>query len=473
MTQFTIERANQFIKANKHLVNPQYRPQVHFTAPIGWINDPNGFIFYQGEYHLFYQHYPYDAIWGPMHWGHAKSRDLIHWEHLPVALAPDKDYDLGGCFSGSAIEKDGKLWLMYTGNIQNEQGEPRQIQNIAVSEDGVHFEKIAQNPVLTEADLPEGIVPADFRDPKVFEKDGKYYAVIVARHVDGVGCVLLYSSDDLIEWQYESIFLKGTKEQGEMWECPDYFNLDGVDTLMMSPMRFGREDLSHHNLNTTVVVKGKVAWDKKEFIPEQWEELDHGHDFYAPQTLEDDQGRRIMIAWMNTWGRHNVTKELGHQWAFGMTMPRVLNWRDNQFTQTPVLTEAHLTAETTDDLSMNQAKLLVLRPREQADFELRVGSANDYISIRYEKDGNAVYLDRENLRIDLLGEEKEPVTKRGFRVTEDQLTRLEIILDTNSIELIANDGTATLSSNIYLEEGIEPAVTLCNGEVEISSYVIQ
>src|SRR5699024_10172511 len=214
-------------------------------------------------------------------------------------------------------------------------------QNIAVSEDGIHFEKIAQNPVLTEADLPEGIVPADFRDPKVFEKDGKYYAVIVARHVDGVGCVLLYSSDDLIEWQYKSIFLKGTKEQGEMWECPDYFNLDGVDTLLMSPMRFERDDFSHHNLNTTVVVKGNVDWEKKEFIPEQWDELDHGHDFYAPQTLEDDQGRRIMIAWMNTWGRNNVTKELDHQWAFGMTMPRVLNWCDNQFTQTPVLTEAH------------------------------------------------------------------------------------------------------------------------------------
>lgn len=473
MTQFTIERANQFIKANKHLVNPQYRPQVHFTAPIGWINDPNGFIFYQGEYHLFYQHYPYDAIWGPMHWGHAKSKDLIHWEHLPVALAPDKDYDLGGCFSGSAIEKDGKLWLMYTGNIQNEQGEPRQIQNIAVSEDGVHFEKIAQNPVLTEADLPEGIVPADFRDPKVFEKDGKYYAVIVARHVDGVGCVLLYSSDDLIEWQYESIFLKGTKEQGEMWECPDYFNLDGVDTLLMSPMRFGREDLSHHNLNTTVVVKGKVDWDKKKFIPEQWEELDYGHDFYAPQTLKDDQGRRIMIAWMNTWGRQNVTKELGHQWAFGMTMPRVLNWRDNQFTQTPVLTEAHLTAETTDDFSTNQAKVLVLQPKTEADFELRVGSTQDYVSIRYEKDGNAVYLDRENLRIDLSGEENEPVTKRGFRVKEAQLAKLEIILDTNSIELIANNGTATLSSNIYLGEGIEPVVTLWSGDVEISSYVIQ
>lgn len=473
MNQFTIERANQFIEENKHLVNPQYRPQVHFTAPIGWINDPNGFIFYQGEYHLFYQHYPYDAIWGPMHWGHAKSKDLIHWEHLPVALAPDKDYDLGGCFSGSAIEKDGKLWLMYTGNIQNEQGEPRQIQNIAVSEDGIHFEKIAQNPVLTEADLPEGIVPADFRDPKVFEKDGKYYAVIVARHVDGVGCVLLYSSDDLIEWQYESIFLKGTKEQGEMWECPDYFNLDGVDTLLMSPMRFERDDLSHHNLNTTVVVKGKVDWEKKEFIPEQWDELDHGHDFYAPQTLEDNQGRRIMIAWMNTWGRNNVTKELDHQWAFSMTMPRVLNWRDNQFTQTPVLTEAHLAAETMDDFSTNQAKLLVLQPKEQADFELRVGSANDYVSIRYEKDGNAVYLDRENLRIDLSGEENEPVNQRGFRVKEAQLAKLEIILDTNSIELIANDGTATLSSNIYLGEGIEPVVTLWNGDVEITSYVIQ
>ena len=175
--KYTVERANRFIEENKHLVNTQYKPEEHFSAEIGWINDPNGFVYFRGEYHLFYQFYPYDSVWGPMHWGHAKSKDLITWEHLPVALAPDQDYDRNGCFSGSAIVKDDRLWLMYTGHIEEETG-VRQVQNMAFSDDGIHFEKIEQNPVATGADLPDELIAADFRDPKLFEKDGRYYSVV-------------------------------------------------------------------------------------------------------------------------------------------------------------------------------------------------------------------------------------------------------------------------------------------------------
>ena len=149
--KYTVEDANLFIEKNKHLVNTQYKPEEHFTAEIGWSNDPNGVVYFRGEYHLFYQFYPYDSAWGPMHWGHAKSKDLIHWEHLPVALAPDQDYDRSGCFSGSAIVKDDRLWIMYTGHI-DEEGSIRQLQNIAYSDDGIHFTKISENPVLTGAD---------------------------------------------------------------------------------------------------------------------------------------------------------------------------------------------------------------------------------------------------------------------------------------------------------------------------------
>ena len=187
--KYTVEDANLFIEKNKHLVNTQYKPEEHFTAEIGWINDPNGFVYFRGEYHLFYQFYPYDSAWGPMHWGHAKSKDLIHWEHLPVALAPDQDYDRSGCFSGSAIVKDDRLWIMYTGHI-DEEGSIRQLQNIAYSDDGIHFTKILENPVLTGADLPEELIVSEFRDPKLFEKDGRYYSVVASKHKDNVGCVV-------------------------------------------------------------------------------------------------------------------------------------------------------------------------------------------------------------------------------------------------------------------------------------------
>lgn len=203
--KYTVEKANRFIAENKHLVNTQYKPEEHFSAEIGWINDPNGFVYFRGEYHLFYQFYPYDSVWGPMHWGHAKSKDLVTWEHLPVALAPDQDYDRNGCFSGSAIVKDDRLWLMYTGHIEEKTG-VRQVQNMAFSDDGIHFEKIEQNPVATGTDLPDELIAADFRDPKLFEKDERYYSVVATKHKDNVGCIVLLGSDNLVEWQFESIF---------------------------------------------------------------------------------------------------------------------------------------------------------------------------------------------------------------------------------------------------------------------------
>lgn len=143
------------------------------------MNDPNGFCFYKGEYHLFYQYHPYDAHWGPMHWGHAVSKDLLHWTHLPAALAPDSDYDQDGCFSGSAMAlPDSRLMLMYTGVkkevLPDEKVVVKQTQCLACG-DGINFVKYSQNPVLTENDLPEGGSSADFRDPKIFKAaDGSY-----------------------------------------------------------------------------------------------------------------------------------------------------------------------------------------------------------------------------------------------------------------------------------------------------------
>lgn len=471
MTDFTLERANEYIQSATNNVIDIYRPKYHFAAPIGWINDPNGFVYFKGEYHLFYQYFPYDAVWGPMHWGHAKSKDLVHWEHLPVALAPDHDFDRNGCFSGSAIVKEDTLWLMYTGNIHGENGAGRQVQNMAYSKDGIHFEKIGQNPVLDESKLPEGINPSDFRDPKIFEKEGRYYSVIAARHTDNVGCILLYGSDDLVNWEFESIFLKGTPEQGEMWECPDYFNLDGKDIILLSPMRVLRDDLSHHNINTTVVMSGQVDWDTKEFKLETFDEIDHGHDFYAPQTLEDDNGRRIMIAWMNTWGRRNVTKELDHQWAFSMTIPRQLQWNNHTLIQKPITQVFEQTLEMVKDVK--QADIITLELQEDVDVELRYGCDEDYVLIVYDKQEKSVKLNRQGLNIQLSGEEKHSVVERGLRIKEDVLQQLTLFIDKNSIEIFVNNGSGSISSNIYFEELSKRDLKLIRGNIEFTYYAIK
>ena len=174
------------------------------TGGIGWINDPNGFAPYQGEYHLFFQYYPYDIKWGPMHWGHVKTKDFISWERLPVALAPDQEYDRDGCFSGGAVElPDGRHLLLYTG-VRNERREDGSIDSYqtqcAAIGDGVDYEKVSCNPVIGSDQIPEGGSPFDFRDPYIWKEDGKYCLIVGNRGKDTSGDILLYESEDGLAW---------------------------------------------------------------------------------------------------------------------------------------------------------------------------------------------------------------------------------------------------------------------------------
>ncbi|HEM4695938.1 TPA: glycoside hydrolase family 32 protein [Streptococcus suis] len=442
----TVEKANAYIQAEKVTVDPTFRPERHFVPEIGWINDPNGFVYFKGEYHLFYQFNPYESVWGPMHWGHAKSKDLVNWEHLPVALAPDKDYDKDGCFSGSAIVKEDTLWLMYTGNIVNEDGSVRQVQNMAYSTDGIHFEKIAQNPVATEELLPEEVIANDFRDPKIFEKDGRYYSVVATKHKDGVGCIVLLGSDDLLDWQFESIFLKGQAHQGHVWECPDYFEVDGQEYLIVSPMRYQKEDNDFVNINSNIFVTGHVDWDKKVFVADSFKEIDHGHDFYAAQTTEGPEGERVMIAWMHTWGRPLVTNDLGHKWYGQMTLPRLLKQGENGLKQ--VLSASILNSF--DDMEIGQViqgpSKLSLKLDDSLD--LKLGADQDYLQFGYDKERQEVYIDRSSLKIQQAGEEEWSTVRRAVTV---QATELEVLVDTNCLEIFINDGQETLTSTFYVE----------------------
>lgn len=442
----TVEKANAYIQAEKVTLDPTFRPERHFVPEIGWINDPNGFVYFKGEYHLFYQFNPYESVWGPMHWGHAKSKDLVNWEHLPVALAPDKNYDKDGCFSGSAIVKDDTLWLMYTGNIVNEDGSVRQVQNMAYSTDSIHFEKIAQNPVATEELLPEEVIANDFRDPKIFEKDGRYYSVVATKHKDGVGCIVLLGSDDLLDWQFESIFLKGQAHQGHVWECPDYFEVDGQEYLIVSPMRYQKEDNDFVNINSNIFVTGHVDWDKKVFVADSFKEIDHGHDFYAAQTTEGPEGERVMIAWMHTWGRPLVTNDLGHKWYGQMTLPRLLKKGEHGLRQ--VLPASILNSF--EDIEIGQfiqgPSKLSLKLDDSLD--LKLGTDQDYLQFGYDKERQEVYIDRSSLKIQQAGEEEWSTVRRAVTV---QATELEVLIDTNCLEIIVNDGQESLTSTFYVE----------------------
>ena len=200
------------------------RPLFHLTPMVGWMNDPNGFCYYKGEYHLFYQYHPYNTVWGPMHWGHAKSRDLLHWTYLPTAIAPDTDADAGGCFSGSALPlDDGRLMLLYTGVQPAGTGHKElQAQCVAIG-DGVDFTKLAENPVIDAALLPQEYSAHDFRDPKIYRgKDGRIYCVVGNRHETRQGTILLFDSEDGRSWRFVTELDASRGELGRMWECPDF-----------------------------------------------------------------------------------------------------------------------------------------------------------------------------------------------------------------------------------------------------------
>lgn len=238
MTSQTLRDARRYEEAMAQNITDQERPEFHLSPRVGWMNDPNGFSYYKDKFHLYYQYYPYDSQWGPMHWGHVVSDDLLHWEYLPSAIAPDMPYDYVGCFSGSAIElPDGKQLFMYTGVRKEVQpgGGVRDIQTQCLATgDGMDYEKDPRNPILTVEDMPENSSPFDFRDPKMWKcEDGSYRCVTVNDRADGTGGrILLYRSEDGYDWKFESIMLSNDGRFGKMWECPDFFTLDGKDVVL-------------------------------------------------------------------------------------------------------------------------------------------------------------------------------------------------------------------------------------------------
>lgn len=318
-------------------VSEDQRPVYHLSAPVGWMNDPNGFSVYKGEYHLFFQYYPYAAHWGPMHWGHVKSKDLIHWEKLPIAMAPDQAYDEGGCYSGSAIEADDEHVLVYTGVIDHfrEDGshEYRQVQCIAKG-DGIEYKKFEGNPVISGDVLPEGSSIKDFRDPKIWKEEDGYYLVVGSRASDECGQILLFRSDDIENWEFVTILDASKKKYGRMWECPDFFPLGDKQILIVSPQDMRAKGYEFHNGNNSMFIYGKYDKSAHTFTRERITSVDYGLDFYAPQTIQTRDGRRIMIAWMQSWDAKVMPENF--PWSGMMTVPRELTLKDGKIFQNPV-----------------------------------------------------------------------------------------------------------------------------------------
>lgn len=434
----------QMIKLN----NDRYRLGYHVSAPAGWINDPNGFCYYKGYYHIFYQYHPYSADWGPMHWGHSRSKDLVHWESLPIALAPDTKADEDGCFSGSAIVKDDVLYLIYTGHHYYDDGDPDhfwQNQNLAYSTDGINFTKYENNPIIASA--PEDNTH-HFRDPKVWEKDGKYYMILGSQGKDGVGRAITYRSDDLKDWQYLGEIAKanGLTTEGFMWECPDFFELADKDILLLSPQGIEAQGQKYLNLFQTGYFVGNFDYSTNTFEHGGFTELDHGHDFYATQTTLAPDGRRLVFGWMDMWESKFPEKADG--WAGALTLLRELELKDDQLYMRPVKEAVQLrTAEISAWNKQVTEKTLLCENEHQAEIDLTL-TTDQAFELAFTDQDKQVKLtfDQATHTFTLLNGDA-----RYASIKPNSELKLQIFIDTSSLEIFINDGEAVFTERFYFD----------------------
>ena len=452
------------------------RPGFHLTPRSGWMNDPNGFCFAGGKYHMFYQYYPYASHWDSMHWGHAVSKDLLHWEYLPCALAPDRYYDQDGVYSGSAIMMpDGRMMLIYTGRrIDRERGrapKERQVQCLAFG-DGVDFEKYEGNPVITANQLPAFASPQDFRDPKIFRlADGTYSCITGSKTEEGDGQVLYFSSPDALHWKFEKILAENKGRFGRMWECPDFFPLDEKWVLLTSPQDMLPQGLEYHSGNGTLALIGDYDEQKIDFRDEFNQSVDYGMDFYAPQTVLTGDGRRVMIGWMQNWDAVAI-REPEAPWAGQMSLPRELHIVNGRLNQWPIREFDELRKNRVEykNVPVGKDKLyldgmsgrmvdmeLVIRPKDPeksySKFVIRFAEDGEtYTSIRFRPHESTLKIDRK-----FSGSRRAIVHQRRCLVesAEDEL-RLRIILDRFSCEVFINGGekvmTATFFTDMYADK---------------------
>ncbi len=486
MTSQTLREARKYEETAEKVIKKEERPDFHLSVRTGWLNDPNGFSYYRGEYHLFYQYYPYESKWGSMHWGHAVSKDLLHWEYLPAALAPDEKYDKDGCFSGSAVVlPDGRHLLMYTGVVKEHQADDVfcdvQTQCLAVG-DGVDYEKYGMNPVLDWRDLPKGASRYDFRDPKMWqEKDGTYYCVAGNRPADGSGQLLLYMSKDGFKWEFKSILAANHNRFGKMWECPDFFELDGTWVLLTSPQDMLPKGFEYHNGNGTLCLIGDYDRETYTFKEKKDQAVDYGIDFYAPQTVLSPDGRRIMIGWMQNWDACNL-RSPEEPWFGQMSIPRELSVKNGRLYQWPVRELDGMRSNKTEHrnisfsgtISLEGVKgrrvdmELALRPGDEENlyqkFAVRFAQNEQYqTSLSFRPRESILKVDRKfsGSRRAIIHQRRCLVNSTGGRI------KMRIILDRFSVEVFVNDGEHVLTATMYTEQEADGISFFGDGDVDM------
>ena len=422
-----------------------YRQQFHLQPPVGWLNDPNGLCVYGGQYHAFFQYGPFDVTGGVKHWGHAVSKDLLHWEPLPVMLYPDEPFDCHGVYSGSALIEGTEMYLYYTGNVKHpgdydyiKQGRGHNVC-LAVSHDGKTV--ASKQCLLYNKDYPAGLT-CHVRDPKVFAYEGKYYMVLGARTLEDKGEVLVLESIDKLHWTHINT-LTTPEPFGYMWECPDLFCLDGQWYLAVSP-----QGIQCQNIYGCGYFAVYGDW-RAHCTLGEFHEADFGFDYYAPQSFVDENGRRIQIGWMGMPDAdYGNAPTVAHGWQHCFTVPRLLTkGPGGTLLQTPV---PELDAR-------RSAAALTLRNGEVASlspcFDLTAAPAGDF-ALTVARGVELVYTEQDSTCVLQF---TDPAQASGRTQRRTKLSApcrsVRVVGDRSSLEIFLNDGAAVFSTRYYPAAG--------------------
>ena len=417
----------------------KWRQKLHIEPPSGWLNDPNGLCYFKGRYHAYFQYVPGKADGkGIKHWGHYESYDMISWKFAGTVLSPDTIFDLTGCFSGSAVVNGDTLELFYTGNVEHKGKhdyvtEGREANQIRVSsKDGREMSE--KDVLLRNSDYPE-YCSCHVRDPKVTCENGVWRMVLGARTLDDEGCVLIYEGASPDEFRF--VKKLSVPDFGYMWECPDMFELGGNTYLSVSPQGLEHEEYRYQNLFSSGYfrVNGDELTDFTEF--------DNGFDFYAPQTFETTDGRRILIGWMGMGGDcgyTNPTTELGRQHC--LTLPRELSVSsDGSILQNPIKEIYSLRRSPSEIRSEQKWRKLpfdIVASVSEQDCVLEIGK----VKIIWHSEG---FLELS------FSDESESGGRTVRKVRIEKLTDLRVVADRSSLEIFANGGRYVMSTRFYPE----------------------
>ena len=438
-----------------------HRPRYHFLPPDQWMNDPNGIIHWRGCYHMFYQHNPNGAFWGSMHWGHAVSEDLVHWQHLPIALAPTPDsFDADGVFSGCAVDNAGTVTLVYSGFLRSRLGFQYPCVATAADDDLITWVKYPGNPVIREP--PPGLDIWQFRDHTIWrEEDGYWYQAIGAAIRDVGGTVLLYRSHDLLAWEFLHPLATGDLHQrepvwgGTMWECPQFIRL--VPAGEPAALLIAAWD--HATLHTVAMV-GRYR--DHRFSIENSYKFDYGDNyFYAPQSCVDATGRVVLWGWLQEGRPTEADQAAG--WSGVMSLPRIISARsDGRLGIAPAPELLALRREHTPlaQASVTGASVLAAAgDMLELDITIQPSQAQRCgVQLRRTPDGSEqtrIVYDREHatISIDSSDSSLDPAVKCDLRggpllLAAEEPLHLRIYLDRSTVEVFANE-RACLTGRIY------------------------